>query len=79
MKNILLILQLIPTIIGIITSLETAIPIAGQGKVKLDLIKNFLGITSDTLNEIWPAIEKIISVFVTTANSIGVFKTKIEK
>ena len=79
MKNILLILQLIPTLIGIITSLETAIPIAGQGKVKLDLIKNFLGITSDTLNEIWPAIEKIISVFVTTANSIGVFKTKTEK
>ena len=79
MKNILLILQLIPTIIGIITSLETAIPISGQGKVKLDLIKNFLGIASDTLNEIWPAIEKIISVFVTTANSIGVFKTKTEK
>ena len=79
MKNILLILQLIPTVIGIITSLETAIPISGQGKVKLDLIKNFLGITSDTLNEIWPAIEKIISVFVTTANSIGVFKTKTEK
>lgn len=78
MKNALVILQLIPAIISIITSLETAIPMSGQGKVKLDMVKDFLGVASDTLNDIWPAIEKIISIFVSTANAIGMFKTKVE-
>ena len=75
MKNALIILQLIPALISIITSLENAIPMSGQGKVKLDMLKNFVSVSSDTLAEIWPAVEKIVEVFVNGMNAVGVFKS----
>jgi len=78
MKHVLLLLQIIPAVISIITSLEAAIPMSGQGKIKLELLKSFLNVSSDALNEIWPSIEKIVSIFVTTANNIGLFKAKVE-
>jgi len=78
MKNVLMLLQIIPAVISIITSLEAAIPMSGQGKIKLELVKSFLNVASDTMNEIWPAVEKIVSIFVTTANNIGLFKAKVE-
>ena len=75
MKNALIILQLIPAIIAIINSLEAAIPMSGQGKVKLDMVKNFINVSSDTLAEIWPAVEKIVEIFVTGMKAVGVFKS----
>ena len=79
MKTALMILQLIPAILGIITSLETAIPMSGQGKTKLDLVKSFVSISCDTAIEIWPAIEKMVASFVSVANTIGIFKTASAK
>jgi len=78
MKNVLMILQFIPAIIGIITSLEAAIPMSGQGKAKLELVKSFISIACDTATEIWPAIEKIVAAFVAVANSIGAFNSSTE-
>ena len=74
MKNALIILQLIPALISIISSLEAAIPMSGQGKVKVDMVKNFINVSSDTLAEIWPAVEKIVEIFVTGMKAVGVFK-----
>lgn len=71
MDKILTILKLIPAIIAIVTSLETAIPVGGQGKIKLDAVKQFLLATSESLSDIWPAIEKIVAVIVSTLKLVS--------
>jgi len=78
MKIALLILQMFPAIIAAIKSLEEFLPAEGQGKVRLDVIRQVIEITYEASKEIWPFIEKTIEILVKAANSLGVFGKKAE-
>jgi hypothetical protein len=74
MKTALMVLQIIPSLIAAIASLESFLPKDGAGAQKLALLKTILTSSYDGLTEVWPAIEKIVAALVSTANSLGVFK-----
>lgn len=68
------ILQLIPTILEIIKSIETQIPQSGKGKEKLEFVKNVLTTVYPQVVDIWGMVEKIIAASVTLFNATGIFK-----
>ncbi len=74
MKYALMILQMIPAIIGAIKSIEEFLPATGIGKEKIAVIRASLESTYDGVSEVWPAVEKVVGMLVTLANSTGVFK-----
>lgn len=85
MANFLVILQLIASLIPIITqcikAVEEAIPQAGQGPAKLQLLKGMLetahqqtanaSVAFDTL---WPMAQVVITNLVSVYNAVGTFK-----
>jgi len=73
MQLFLAIVNLIPSIIKIITAIEETFPQSGIGEQKLQLVKDILTEAYTNVNEIWGSIEKIISVIVSFANKIGAF------
>ena len=73
MKTLITILQLLPVIIDVVKALETAIPVPGAGKEKLDTI---LGVVSDVAgnaSELIPVITATIARVVSLFNRTGVF------
>ena len=68
-------LSLLPAIITAIKAIEEALPATGQGAVKLALIREIIESVSGELTEIWPYVEKVISLVVAWFNKTGVFKT----
>lgn len=68
------IIGLIPSILDLIKSIETQIPVSGKGKEKLEFVKNALTIAYPQIVEIWGTIEKIIAAAVTLYNATGIFK-----
>lgn len=76
MSKILIIAQIIPAIINIIKAVEDAIPDGGKGSEKLNAVKAILEASLDGFNELWPTLEKVIAVFVSLFNSLGIFKKK---
>lgn len=75
MKTALMILQLIPALLGVLASVEKMFPMSGMGKTKLALVRSFLETAVGSITDIWPAIEKIIEVFVSVSNKVGTFQT----
>lgn len=76
------ILALLPAVIDAVKSVEALLPDAGQGKAKLDLVKNVLsaaytvgGATIDQFEAIWPALDAVIKAVVSFLNDHGIFKT----
>lgn len=76
-------LGLLPVVIETIKAIENAIPVAGKGKDKLELVKNVLQTTFETSNqsidvfqELWPTLQSIIGAVVSTFNTLGIFKAK---
>ncbi len=77
MKVLLLVVQLVPALIQLIKAIEEALPKSGQGAEKLTAARQIIEAAYEGANEIWPTIEKVISVIVGMFNSTGVF-TKSE-
>ena len=69
------VLQLIPAIIKAMKALEDAIPYDSVGPLKLAVIKGILEDINDKIAEIWPYIEKAITLITNIFNKTGVFKT----
>ena len=74
-------LGLLPSVITAVKSVEDLIPDGGKGKDKLELVKNTLqaaySIGDATLAEfeqIWPAINAVITAVVAFMNAHGIFK-----
>lgn len=68
------ILSLIPAIIDAIKAIEAAIPGEGQGEQKLAAIRAIIEQVYDKASDLWPSIEKTITVLVGLFNNLGVFK-----
>jgi hypothetical protein len=74
MQTLLAIMQIFPALLGVITAVEQAFPQAGVGSQKLDMVKQIMLEAYDGIQEIMPAIEKIVGVVVAFANAIGAFR-----
>lgn len=74
MKVLLLVIQMVPALIELIKALENALPIAGIGGEKLAAVRKIIEATFDGAQEIWPVVEKVISVLVDLFNATGIFK-----
>ena len=73
MKNLLAILQIIPALIAVVRAVENAIPESGKGKDKLAMVRQMLEVSYAGIAELWPALEKVIGVMVSTFNQLKVF------
>lgn len=76
MQTVLTILQLIPSIIKVIQAIEEALPQAGIGAEKLAAIRQMLEVTYQGITDVWPILEKVISILVDLFNKTGVFEQK---
>lgn len=72
MDKILMIVKLIPALIEVIRAVEAAIPGAGKGEQKLAMVRQILEVTDDTIAQLWPTLEKVITILVQAFNN---FKT----
>jgi len=77
------ILALLPTIIEVIKAIEAAIPGTGQGKAKLEAVRQILeassAVAGETANQfaaLWPALQVSIGAIVALFNSSGVFRSR---
>lgn len=72
-----IIVSLVPLLIQAIKAVEEAIPGQGAGEMKLAAVREMLEAAStfagDTLDDIWPAIEKVIGSLVNLFNGTKVF------
>ena len=74
MQNLIIILQLIPTLITALKAIEEAIPGSGKGEQKLSAIRGILEAVDGSITSLWPQISSVISVLVTLFNNTGSFK-----
>jgi len=82
MKTLIAYLQLLPTVIGAVQSLENAIPVPATGKQKLDLLLGIVKTAYDTEETVrrefpWEKLSSLISTaatsIVSALNALGVF------
>lgn len=87
MGILIAVLKLLPVLIEVVRVLEVAIPIAGQGKAKLDLVLGIVetvyGVSNDLTKELpqsktTPLIVSIVGKIVGTFNALGVFKKEVQ-
>ena len=69
------VLQLLPALITAIKALEDAIPGTGKGEAKLAVVRQIIEQVAGSATALWPFLEKVISILITTFNTVGVFKT----
>lgn len=77
------VLSLLPLIIEIVRTIESAFPTSGAGKAKLEAAKTMLqsgyDLASDKLvdfEKMWPALAATIGAIVSIANTTGEFNKK---
>lgn len=71
MQTLILIIQLLPSLITIIKTIEEAIPGQGAGEAKLAAVRGVLEVGNDKINDYWPQIVKVIGVLVAMFNKTG--------
>lgn len=76
-----LVAQLLPTLIAAIKAVEDAMPQAGQGAAKLEMVRGwceaaYATVTGTTITfaQVWPALEATVKSIVTVKNALGEFK-----
>ncbi len=83
MKNILLVLRLLPLILAAVKSVEDAIPLPSQGRKKLDLVLDVIQQAYDASDELSRSFtfERLVAVVVPMIgkivdlnNELGLFK-----
>jgi hypothetical protein len=67
--NALQIIAAIPTIIGVIKSIEDAIPLPSQGAAKLDAVRQILVAVDGAYADVWPRIQAVINVLISLFNA----------
>jgi hypothetical protein len=67
-------IALIPELFKLIKAIEEALPEAGQGTQKLKLVREFMENLFENISDMWPKIERLVSIIVSFYNSTGVFK-----
>lgn len=78
MQVFLQIVQLIPALIALVKEIEKVIPQGGHGQAKLAAVRQIIEAAYGGLSEIWPVIEKVVTVLVGLFNSTGVFQKSNE-
>lgn len=75
-----LIAQILPLVIEIIKAVEKEVPEAGKGQEKLALVRELLqvayeqgGSLSESFDELWPTLKKVIDSVVAAFNRLGIF------
>jgi hypothetical protein len=78
MDSLKLMLQLLPAIIMAVKALEEAIPIAGKGAEKLEVLREIIGAAYEnlqgaavTFDELWPSVQRTVSAVVALFNRTG--------
>jgi hypothetical protein len=73
--------QLLPIIVQTIKSVEEVLPGSGQGPAKLSMVKTMLqnavtaaGQMEVTFEQLWPAMQSVITILVAAYNATGAFK-----
>ena len=74
MDKIKLIINLLPILISLIKSVETALPEKGQGATKLEMVKEILISVDSGVSAMWPFVESTITAIVKAMNVSGAFK-----
>ncbi len=83
MKNIMLVLRLLPLILAAVKAVEDAIPLPGQGRKKLDLVLDVIQQAYDASDELSRSFsfERLVAVVVPMIsrvvdlnNELGLFK-----
>lgn len=74
MDKILMIVKLIPALIEVIKAVEAAIPGEGKGEAKLAMVRGILEATDNAVVQMWPILEKVIAVIVSTFNAVKAWK-----
>lgn len=74
MQQLKLIVQILPVLIDLIRSIESALPEGGLGKQKLQFVRELIQNIAPELLDNWPMIEKVVSAVVGLFNQIGIFK-----
>ena len=74
MTIVLQVLGYVPALIKAIMAIEEAVPAAGQGKAKLDMVIAIMQSADDAITGIIPILQKAISAIVTAFNAMGIFK-----
>jgi len=77
MQVFLTIVKLIPALIALVKEIEEAIPEPGQGAEKLSAFRKIFEAAYSGFEEIWPVIERVVSVLVELFNSTGMFKKSV--
>jgi len=75
MNKVLQILALLPGLVACIKAVEEMLPISGAGKEKMEIVKSLLTAVYEATSELWPVLEKLVPIFVSAANRMGIFKT----
>jgi len=80
-EGVKLVVALTPALIDAIQTVERALPQSGQGASKLALVRSMLeGVFNayteavDSFEDIWPALNKVITMTVAAFNASGAFK-----
>ena len=74
MQQLKTIVQILPILIELIKSIESALPETGLGKQKLQFVRELLQTIAPDLLDNWPIIEKVVSTLVGLFNQGGLFK-----
>jgi len=74
MQQLKLIVQILPTLIELIRSIEAVLPEAGIGKQKLQFVRELIQSVAPELLDAWPTIEKVVATIVGLFNQLGFFK-----
>lgn len=73
-EQIKLVISILPIIIEAVKQIEALFPESGNGRQKLELVKNILISADSNLEDSWPLISKVIGSVVAFCNSTGLFK-----
>lgn len=76
-----LVIQLLPLIVQAVQAVEAAVPVAGAGQQKLEMVKsvvqNAINTASQigpTFEQLWPAISAVVASLVAAFNASGAFR-----
>lgn len=75
MSVLLRILQLLPLIIEAIKAVEALVPLPKQGQAKLETLLSVMADSSEDIDDLIPAVSRVVDRVVGLANRTGVFKT----
>jgi hypothetical protein len=74
MDKILMIVKLLPALIEVIKAAEAAIPGEGKGEAKLAMVRGILTAVDSAIEQMWPSLEKVIAVIVSTFNAVKAWR-----